>query len=85
MAQVLVRDLDPELLERLKLRARSHSRSLQAELKLILEQAAGPDMKRREEFRIWAAELRATLADIPQTDSVDLIREDRERREDRPL
>ncbi len=79
MAQLLVRDLSPEVLDRLKRRAEKNRRSLQAEVKLILEQAAGPDMKRREEFRKWSEELRSRLAGIPQTDSAELLREDRER------
>ena len=37
---MLVRDLDPEVVERLKARARVHGRSLQKEVKVILEEAA---------------------------------------------
>jgi predicted HicB family RNase H-like nuclease len=40
MPQLLVRDLDPETVERLKLRARRHGRSLQGEVEAILEAAA---------------------------------------------
>ena len=40
MAQVLVRDLDPAIVEKLKARAADHGRSLQAELKAILEAQA---------------------------------------------
>ena len=40
MAQVLVRDLDPAVVETLKARAADHGRSLQAELKSILETQA---------------------------------------------
>ena len=79
MAQILVRDLDPLIVERLKQRARRHNRSLQAEVKTILEEAGRVDMEARKEFREWAKELRESLAGIPQTDSVELIREDRER------
>ena len=41
MAKVLVRDLEPAVVERLKARAAQHGRSLQKELKAILEEAAG--------------------------------------------
>ncbi len=40
MTQMLVRDLDPEVMERLKERARSNGRSLQKEVRAILEGAA---------------------------------------------
>jgi antitoxin FitA len=40
MAQILVRDLDEALVARLKERARQNHRSLQGEVKAILEQAA---------------------------------------------
>jgi plasmid stability protein len=40
MAKLLIRDLDPELIERLKSRARQHGRSLHEEVKSILEAAA---------------------------------------------
>ncbi len=43
MAQVLVRDLDKAVIDRLKARAELHGRSLQVELKGILEQAASAD------------------------------------------
>lgn len=41
MPQILVRDLDAEVIEQLKERARRHGRSLQKEAKAILEQAVG--------------------------------------------
>ncbi len=41
MADILVRDLDDDVVTRLKERARLSGRSLQNETKLILEQAAG--------------------------------------------
>jgi plasmid stability protein len=45
VAQLLIRDLDPETVNRLKERARRRRRSLQGEIRLILEQeaAAGAD------------------------------------------
>ena len=42
MAQVLVRQLNDKLVERLKKRAKEHGRSLQSEVKTILEEAV-PD------------------------------------------
>ncbi len=40
MAQVLVRDLDNDVVDKLKEQAKSQGRSLEAELRRILEQAA---------------------------------------------
>lgn len=76
MAQVLVRDLDPELLDRLKARARLHGRSLQGELKAVLEAAAVFSMA---EAREASARWRQRLAGRSMSDSSDLIREDRDR------
>jgi plasmid stability protein len=40
MSQILVRNLSPETVERLKERARDHKRSLEAEVRSILDAAA---------------------------------------------
>jgi antitoxin FitA len=77
MAQILIRDLDPRHVERLKQRARQHGRSLQGEAKAILETAAATLSK--EEAWAVAAEWRRRLAGAMTTDSADLLREDRER------
>jgi len=77
MAQVLVRQLDSKVVVRLKKRAREHGRSLQSEVKTILEEAV-PDYeaawKRIERFRKQLRKSGRTFGD-----SVDLIREDRDR------
>jgi len=79
MSDVLVRNLDEAVVEQLKDRARSNGRSLQAELKLILEQAAqrGNSRPSRGEYRVLADWVRATVGDRPQTDSAALLAEDR--------
>lgn len=76
MAQVLVRDLDPETLEHLKNRAKLHGRSLQGELKMILESAAVFSMN---EARQTSERWRQRLAGRVTSDSGDLLREDRDR------
>jgi plasmid stability protein len=76
MAQLLVRNLDETVVSRLKDQARRHGRSLQAEVKGILERAARTDHERA----LKAADLiRRRINRRQRTDSVDLIREDRER------
>lgn len=76
MAEVLVRDLEPETIERLKARARQHGRSLQGEVKAILEAAAPLSMS---EARELAEHWQRRLAGQIEGDSSDLLREDRER------
>jgi plasmid stability protein len=76
MAQVLVRDLDTVVVERLKVRARQHGRSLQGEVKAILEAATPMSMS---EARDLAEEWQRRLAGRIKGDSSELIREDRER------
>ena len=77
MAQVLVRQLDNKVVVRLKRRAKEHGRSLQSEVKTILE-AAAPDyeaaLKRIEVFRKRLRKSGRTFSD-----SAGLIREDRDR------
>jgi plasmid stability protein len=76
MSQLLVRDLDPAVLERLKQKAKRHGRSLQREAKAILEAAATLSM---DEARTIAAQWRQRLAGTMVSDSAVLVREDRER------
>ena len=76
MAQVLVRGLDDDVVERLKQRARANGRSFEAELRAVIEQAAGPDIVTG---RALAAKIRRSLAGRPHSDSADLVAEDRRR------
>ncbi|MCD6142067.1 hypothetical protein J7J55_05055 [Candidatus Bipolaricaulota bacterium] len=80
MAQVLIRDLDPEVIEALKRRAKEHNRSLQGELKAILEQVVRNSHPRNiDAFLARVREIRKQTAGIPQTDAAQLVREDRNR------
>ena len=76
MAQVLVRDLKANVVARLKARAKRHGRSLQTELKEILDTAARHDAV---EARAVAARIRRQLGGRAHSDSVDLLAEDRSR------
>ena len=77
MAQVLVRQLDDKVVDRLKKRAKEHGRSLQSEVKIILEEAV-PDYeaawKRIERFRG-----RLKRSGRKFSDSAALIRDERDR------
>jgi plasmid stability protein len=75
---VLIRDIDEETLDKLKKKAAANNRSLQEELKTLLEMYAGPDIKEvramaRESIEKYKAEGRKF------SDSGKDISEDRER------
>jgi len=74
MAQVLVRHLDETTVEHLKALARSHGRSLEAELRLVVEEAARADPVDR---RLVARRIRERLAGREHSDSGELQAEDR--------
>lgn len=76
MPHILVRDLDEATLKRLKARAKQHGRSLQGEVKVILEQATPLSVKEaREVAEEWQRQLRGRKF----SDSARLIRTDRGR------
>jgi plasmid stability protein len=77
MGQVLIRELDDAVIERLKQRAQSHHRSLEAELREILENVSRQvDMATARDL---ADRIRRRLEGSPHSDSAELIREDRDR------
>lgn len=79
MAQILVRDLDDEVVERLKLRAKKDGRSLQSEVKSILEKAAYEPKIDITTARSISDEFHKRFKEREFPDTVQLIREDRER------
>lgn len=74
MPDILIRNLDDATLARLKIRAKRHHRSLQAEAKLLLEQAAGS-----EDLQALLGAWQERLAGRQFSNSADLIQEDRDR------
>ena len=80
MAQILVRELKPAVVERLKRRARRAGRSLQGEVKAILEETAEVDGKvNAKTARALADSIRAGFKGRKMANSLDLLREDRRR------
>jgi hypothetical protein len=63
MGQVLIRELDDAVIERLKQRAQSHHRSLEAELREILEMSRGRSTWRRR--GTWLIESAAGSRAVP--------------------
>ena len=78
MAQILVRDLDDDIVQQLKDRAKRDGRSLQAEVKTILEQAARKPTVDWDTARTLVDDIRQQFKGRAFPASVDLIREDRE-------
>jgi plasmid stability protein len=74
MGQILIHGLDDQLMKRLRARARENGRSLQAEVRVILEQAARVDMEAALKL---AADIRKCFEGRKLADSANLIREDR--------
>jgi plasmid stability protein len=76
MANLTIRNLDDEVVERLKVRAKAHHRSLEAELREILSTTVG--RRAGEDFLARADRIAAMTPKTYQTDSTLLIREDRD-------
>ena len=76
MAQILVRDLDDKVVRRLKSRARRAGRSLQSEVKAVLEEAAQLDPR---SALALADKIRKSLGRRRFSDSALLLRRDRDR------
>jgi antitoxin FitA len=79
MAQILVRDLDEEVVRKLKERAKLQGRSLQSEAKMILEDAARREKFTMEEARRISEAFARKISRRKFPDAADLIREDRDR------
>ncbi len=76
MASISVRNIDDDVIKGLKLRARVHGRSLEAQVRAILEENSRLS---REEFIRIADEQAAATSGKVTSNSTDLIREDRDR------
>lgn len=75
MATLLIRNLDDQVAERLRLQARLKGTSVEEEARRLL--AEGTRLS-REDFAAFAATMRARQR-LNKTRAVDLIREDRDR------
>ena len=79
MPTVNVRQLDEEVVQRLKRRAIGNNRSLESEARHILERAAEEDMAEKlSSFRSLSKRLRKQTKGLPQTPSHIVIGEDRD-------
>jgi plasmid stability protein len=75
MATALVRDLDDDVYERLKARAAGNNRSLEAELREILISAS--KQLSMAEIRAASERLRKRMEGHPQSDSGEILSQER--------
>jgi plasmid stability protein len=81
MADIVLRNLDDELKERLRLRAASNQRSMNAELREIVSAAlVQPQRSSRADLKKLAADIRSLSAGRRQTPAEDLLRDSRDQR-----
>ena len=76
MGHVLIRNLHAQVVRKLKLRAGQHRRSLQEEIKEILEHAAQQNLA---DARAQVNQIRKMFAGRRFSDSAELVRRDRAR------
>lgn len=76
MPDLLIRDVDPDVLQKLEKAAADNGRSLEAEIRRILEAAA---IRNAAEMRRMSDYWHKYFEGCTFSDSTDLIREDRER------
>lgn len=82
MNQIVLDNINPDVLEKIRNLAQQHNRSLEDEIKTILTQATAdvhPQSSTRATFREKLAEARQRHGNQLFSDSVELLREDRNR------
>ncbi|MCT7988571.1 FitA-like ribbon-helix-helix domain-containing protein [Laspinema olomoucense] len=81
MNQLIIENLDPKLIEKLQHLARQHDRTVEAEVKAILEGAIAAEAVKQQAIAAQAWEkldrARAKYAGRTFSDSAELLREDR--------
>ena len=79
MPQVLVRDVQAEVLAKLKRRAQRNHRSLEAELRVIFEEAVAESPNGNNDIQAALARVQELFVGRRFTDSAQLLRQDRDR------
>jgi plasmid stability protein len=77
MVTLTIPNLEDDVVDALKARARRNSRSLEAEVRELLRAVAAGDAP--ASLRDLADRIAALTPDVPQTDSTELVRADRGR------
>jgi plasmid stability protein len=77
VSTLTVRNVDEDVVAALKARAKRNKRSLEAEVRMLLRDVVDPGS--RTSLRDLIDRIAALTPNVPQTDSTDLVREDRAR------
>jgi plasmid stability protein len=77
VSTLTVRNIDEDVVAALKARAKRNKRSLEAEVRMLLRDVVDPGS--RTSLRDLIDRIAALTPNVPQTDSTDLVREDRAR------
>jgi antitoxin FitA len=77
LSTLTVRNVEDDVVAALKARAKRNNRSLEAEVRALLRDAV--DRGSRTSLRELADQIAALTPKVPQTDSTEMIREDRAR------
>ena len=78
MGNITIRNLEDRVIDAWKAQAKANHRSLEAELRYVLTQRVNRRLHMAE-FRERAARIASATAGTPQTESAELIRQDRDR------
>ncbi len=78
MGNLTIRNLDDDVIKALKTQAKTNQRSLEAEIRYVLTQRADR-RSRLADFRERIRQIADMTSGAVQTDSVELLREDRNR------
>jgi antitoxin FitA len=77
VSTLTVRNVEDDVVAALKARAKRNNRSLEAEVRVLLRDAVS--RRSRTSLRELADRIAALTPKVPQTDSTELVREDRTR------
>jgi plasmid stability protein len=77
VSTLTIRNVDDDVVVALKAQAKRNKRSLEAEVRVVLHDAV--DRGSRTSLRDLADRIAALTPKVPQTDSTELVREDRAR------
>ena len=78
MGTLNIRNLDDQVIERLKAQAKANHRSLEGEVRFLLTQQMDR-LTQFADFRDRTRQILSLTVDTQQTDSVEMLREDRRR------
>lgn len=79
MATIMLHDIDELILRRLEAQARVHGRSVEREIAAVLAEAVSEPLSGEERVAIASRIAAMTPKGVKQTDSVLLLREERDR------